>query len=338
MALISASSLIITSSITNDKTSSKTKIVTSFYPIYIIATNIVEGIDEIEVVNLTEYEKGCLHDYQLTTRDMKRLENADIIIMNGGGMEAFVEDIFDAYPNVPVIDSSTGIPLLSGTGHSHDEDLHVHEDDHAHDDHTHDDHAHDDHAHDDHAHDDHVHDDHSHEYNAHVWMNTEYYIMQIENITEELSKLDPSNSKVFKDNSKRYIEEIRDLQSDIRTRLSQYKDIPIIIFHDAFAYLADEIGLNVVHIISMDENTHLSAGEIKEIIDKINKYNVKVLLTEEQYSVSIAETISSETASKTYIVDSIVTGPSDNDAYIKGMKKNLDILEEAYKEVLAKTN
>ncbi|NMB44331.1 MAG: zinc ABC transporter substrate-binding protein [Clostridiales bacterium] len=306
MVLITASSLIITSIISEDKASSKTRLVTSFYPIYIIATNLVEGIEDIEVVNLTEYETGCLHDYQLTTRDMKRLENADLIIMNGGGMEGFVEDIFDSYPNIPVIDSSTGIPLLSGTSHSHEED----------DGHNH---------------------DHSHEYNAHIWMNMDYYIKQVENVAKELSELYPSYTRIFETNSMKYIEEIRVLQEEYKSRLAGYKEIPIILFHDAFEYLADEMGLNVIHIISMDENSYLSAAQIKEIIDKINIYNVEMLLTEEQYSVTVAETISSETDSRVYIVDSIVTGPEEKDAYIKGMKNNLEILEAAYEEVLGQS-
>ncbi len=337
MVLITASSLIITSIISEDKASSKTRLVTSFYPIYIIATNLVEGIEDIEVVNLTEYETGCLHDYQLTTRDMKRLENADLIIMNGGGMEGFVEDIFDSYPNIPVIDSSTGIPLLSGTSHSHEdegndhgeEDGHVHgeEDDHAHSDD-------DGHSHEE---DDGHNHDHSHEYNAHIWMNMDYYIKQVENVAKELSELYPSYTRIFETNSMKYIEEIRVLQEEYKSRLAGYKEIPIILFHDAFEYLADEMGLNVIHIISMDENSYLSAAQIKEIIDKINIYNVEMLLTEEQYSVTVAETISSETDSRVYIVDSIVTGPEEKDAYIKGMKNNLEILEAAYEEVLGQS-
>jgi len=68
----------------------KLTIVTSFYPMYILAKNLTQGTN-VDVVNLTEYKTGCLHDYQLTTSDMKKLENADIFIMNGGGMESFME-------------------------------------------------------------------------------------------------------------------------------------------------------------------------------------------------------------------------------------------------------
>ena len=55
----------------------KFRIVTSFYPMYIDAINITKGVDGVEVINMTKPQTGCLHDYQLTTEDMKTLEKAD---------------------------------------------------------------------------------------------------------------------------------------------------------------------------------------------------------------------------------------------------------------------
>ena len=61
-------------------------IVTSFYPIYIFALNLTEGIEGVEVRNLTAPDTGCLHDYQLQTGDMKKLAAADAFLINGAGM------------------------------------------------------------------------------------------------------------------------------------------------------------------------------------------------------------------------------------------------------------
>ena len=69
----------------------KFRIVTSFYPMYIDAINITKGVDGVEVVNMTKPQTGCLHDYQLTTEDMKTLEKADAFIVNGAGMESFLD-------------------------------------------------------------------------------------------------------------------------------------------------------------------------------------------------------------------------------------------------------
>lgn len=86
-----------------------TKIVTSFYPMYIIAENITEGASNIELENMADVNVGCLHDYTLTTEDMKKVENADIFIANGLGMESFIDKVLDSNENMNIIDSSTNI-------------------------------------------------------------------------------------------------------------------------------------------------------------------------------------------------------------------------------------
>lgn len=89
-----------------------TKIVTSFYPIYIIAENLTEGAKNIELVNMADVNVGCLHDYTLTTEDMKKIENADIFIENGLGMEKFIEKVVNSNNELYVIDSSKNIQNL----------------------------------------------------------------------------------------------------------------------------------------------------------------------------------------------------------------------------------
>ena len=85
------------------------KIVTSFYPIYIITLNITNGAENLEVSNMAENYVGCIHDYTLTTADLKKFEDAAIFIQNGYGMEEFIQKIVDSYPNVKMVDSSTKI-------------------------------------------------------------------------------------------------------------------------------------------------------------------------------------------------------------------------------------
>ena len=85
------------------------KIVTSFYPMYIIAENLTKNAQNIELSNMAEVNGGCLHDYTLSTNDVKKFENADVFIENGVGIENFTEKLLQVYSNLKVIDSSTGI-------------------------------------------------------------------------------------------------------------------------------------------------------------------------------------------------------------------------------------
>ena len=84
----------------------KIKIVTSFYPMYIEAVNIAGNVDGVEIVNMTKPQTGCLHDYQLTPEDMKTLEDADIFIVNGFGMENFLDKVVSSKNNLKIIDAS----------------------------------------------------------------------------------------------------------------------------------------------------------------------------------------------------------------------------------------
>ena len=88
---------------------SKYTIVTSFYPIYIMALNVTDGANNVEVLNMADTNVGCLHDYTLTTTDMRKIENADIFIQNGLGLENFIDKLLNTYNNLKIVDTSANI-------------------------------------------------------------------------------------------------------------------------------------------------------------------------------------------------------------------------------------
>ena len=92
------------------------KIVTSFYPIYIMTENVTKGANNIELSNMAELNGGCLHDYTLSTSDVKKVENADVFIENGVGLENFTEKLLQIYSRVKIIDSSREIQDIINNG------------------------------------------------------------------------------------------------------------------------------------------------------------------------------------------------------------------------------
>ena len=94
------------------KTAEPFRIVTSFYPMYVATINITDGVDGVEVYNMTKPQTGCLHDYQLMTDDMKTLEKADAFVINGAGMEDFMDKVTEQQKKLKVIDASRGIELI----------------------------------------------------------------------------------------------------------------------------------------------------------------------------------------------------------------------------------
>ncbi len=93
------------------------RVVTSFYPVYVATLNVADGVEGVEISNLTSPHIGCLHDYQLTAGDARKLADADLLLANGAGMEPFLEKVARQSPGLRVVEVSEGIPLMDGNPH-----------------------------------------------------------------------------------------------------------------------------------------------------------------------------------------------------------------------------
>lgn len=282
------------------KNSNKTTLVTSCYPVHIILMNLIKDVDNIEIKKMSENHSGCLHNFQLQSEDLKNIELSSAFIINGAGMETFLDKVVDENPEITIIDSSSNIETI------HECESHEHERDH------------DDCHHDCHC-----------EVNPHIWLSPENYVCQIQNISEGLKKVDPENSKKYDENAEVYIKKIINLKNKMHSELDGISKKDIITFHNAFPYFAKEFGLNISGVINHEAGEEPSAKEILEIVDIINEKNIPAVFVEPQYSCGIADTIAKETGSKVYTLNPAVTGELNEDSYIATMEKNAEILKVA---------
>lgn len=296
----------------------KFNIVTSFYPIYIATSNIVDGIEGITIENMTNTQVGCLHDYQLTTRDMNKLEKADVFIVNGCGMETFLDKAISAYSELEIIDSSKGV-LEHHDQNMHDVDLLLNGEGEENEEHvlkqSHESHGH----------------NHEHGENAHIWVSIDLYIMQVENIANSLEKADPNNAEKYANNAKKYIEKLNLLKDEMHSGIDGLGNKNIVTFHEAFDFFAEDFDLNIVAVIEREPGTNPSAGEVAKIIDKVRETNAVAIFVEPQYETSTANVIARETGIPVYTLDPIVSGKLEKEEYENIMRKNLSVLKEALK-------
>ena len=167
--------------------------------------------------------------------------------------------------------------------------------------------------------------------NPHIWVSISNAIIQVGNIGDQLSLLDPSNATKYQENTKAYIKKLEAEKDKMHQALDGVKNRDIVTFHEAFPYFAKEFNLNIVGVIEREPGSEPSAKELAATIDKVNSLKVKALFAEPQYSTKAAETIAKETGAKVYSLDPVVTGPMDADAYINIMDTNLKSLQEALK-------
>jgi zinc transport system substrate-binding protein len=267
--------------------SSTITIAASFYPMYIFALNVTKDMPNVKVIDMTKPTTGCLHDYSVTPDDMKNLEGAQFFIINGAGMESFMDKVTSQMNDLKIVDSSKGIPLIKGVGNEGD--------------------------------------------NPHLWVSISNAILQVGNIGDQLSLLDPNNAAKYKENTSAYIKKLEVERDKMHQALDGVKNRDIITFHEAFPYFAKEFNLNIAGVIEREPGSEPSAKELAETIDKVKSLKVKALFAEPQYSTKAADTIAKETGAKVYTLDPVVTGPMNADAYINIMDSNLKTLQEALK-------
>lgn len=93
-------------------------VVTSFYPLYVFTSNLLSGVEGVTVTNLAAPEVGCLHDYQLSTTDMKLLSKANVFVVNGAGMEHFLSEVATQFESLKQVVATDGITLID-QGNAH---------------------------------------------------------------------------------------------------------------------------------------------------------------------------------------------------------------------------
>ena len=302
-------------------------VVTSFYPMYIAAMNVMEDVPGVTLKNLSEPQTGCLHDFQLTPEDMKLLSTADVFIINGGGIESFMEEIAAAYPNLVVVEACEGIPLLG------DEDSHLHEEEHVHEtetEHIHEEeHIHEsetDHVHGEESSDAH---DHDHGENAHAWMSVSLYRKQVDNIVYGLSEANPENASYYEANGLSYDKKLAVLGEQQKELVKLAENKSAIMFHCAFDYVAKDYGMNVAFCMDLDEERQVSAGEVAEVLSVIEHQNVRLVFAEELYGKGMCDLVQKETDVTVIYLDPLNRGEYEADSYIKNMAKNMELLREA---------
>ena len=297
-------------------------VVTSFYPMYIATLNIVDGVDGVRLENLSEPQTGCLHDFQLTPEDMKLLSTADVFVINGGGIESFMSDVAKAYPNLDVVEACEDVALLSDdeadSDHDHDHDADTEsESDHNHD------HDADIESESDHDH------DHGDE-NAHAWMSVPRYRTMVKTIASHLAQKDEAHAEEYYANAEKYDAKLAELEKEQDSLKDLTGGQNIIIFHEAYEYVADDFSMNACYLLDLDEERSVSAGEVKQVIGAIKDDGVSVILAEELYGKSMGDTVSRETDVHMVYIDPLNRGGYDKDSYLDGMEHNIELIKDAF--------
>jgi len=264
-------------------------VVCATYSIYMLASSLAENVDGVAVERLDTGTASCLHDYTLSMADMKKLERADIIALNGAGLEEFLEDALAA-SDAQVIDCSAGVELLENLSHRHDGD----------------------------GHDSH---DHGH-WDPHYWMDPANARIMADNLRGGMALTDPEHAGEYEANAVKTEEILLQVEKDARELMERYlpQGVPgLITFHDGFQYFARAFHLPLLASIEEEAGSEASAREIVEITRLVKEYDIPVIFTEVNGSDATARAISRETGCRVAQLTMIMDGPDASDPEFGGV-------------------
>ncbi len=238
-------------------------------PVYCFTSRLCQGTP-ITVTRLITENVSCLHDYSLQVDQMRAIEQAELVVISGAGLEDFLSD---ALAGKQVVEAAGDMELLEG---SHDHD--------------------------------HTHTGHVHPEDPHIWLSPENAKEMAHNICHELCHKYPQYSHVFQTNLVTLEAELDALQAYGEQALADLKCRKIITFHDGFSYLAESFGLTIIEAVEEESGSEASAKELIHLIGLVREYNLPAIFVEANGSTSAASIIQNETGVKVYTLDMAMAG------------------------------
>ena len=285
-----------------DTTGEKLKVMASFYPMYDFAVKI--GGDQAEVTDMVPAGTEP-HDWEPAATDIKNLEEADLFIYSGAGMEYWVDDVLASLENRKLVSAEASMGLTLRPGHGEEEE-------------------HEGAAEEGHDHG---------QYDPHVWLSPVNAKKEMENIKNAFIEADPDNQAYYEANYDTYAAKFDVLDQEYKDTLSALPNKNIVVSHEAFGYLCDAYGLNQMGIEGLSPDSEPDPARMAEIIDFVKENKVKVIFFEELVSPKVAETIASETGASAQMLNPL-EGLSDEELengadYFSVMESNLQQLKAA---------
>jgi ABC-type Zn uptake system ZnuABC Zn-binding protein ZnuA len=239
------------------------------------------------------------HTFDPSPGDAARVSQADLLVMNGLGLDEWLQAFIDQagagdVPLIELAEDLEGVDYLESDEH-HDDDHDDDEDEHA--------------------------------YNPHLWMNVQYARLYVGRLADELSTVDPAGEADYRVNAAVYDAELEELDEWIRERLAVIpdEDRQVVSFHHAFPYFAQAYDLEIVGVLVEAPGREPSPGEVAELIREIREHNVRLIFAEAQFSDQLAQTLAAETDAvviSTLYTDALGDPPADT--FVGAMRWNVE--------------
>ena len=270
--------------------------------------NIVGDASGVDLTQLIQPNQSA-HSYDPSAADLTALGAADVLVINGVGLEEWLDDAIAASGfDGMLIDADAGITISeigAGEDHAQDEDAHAHGGG-----------------------------------DPHIWTDVRNAQTIVRTVTDGLATADADNAVDFETNATAYTAKLRALDSWIRTNVDTVpeSDRLLVSNHDALGYFTAAYHIDYVGSVipSFDDNAEPSAAEIDSLVAAVRATGVAAVFSEASLSPKTAETIATEAGVTVYsgddalYVDSLGPEGSAGDTYIKAQLHNATVMLDSW--------
>jgi len=277
--------------------SGKVKVVTSFYGMKSLVDEI--GKDKVEIYNVVP-EGAEPHDFEPKAKDMVNIEQGDIFVINGAGMESWSDKVLKSIKNsnLQLVDASKGVELLKAEEHGEEKEE-GNDEEHG-------------------------------EYDPHTWLGIESSKIQGKNIMEALVKVDPDNKSYYEENYKAFEASMNDILNTYKQKFEKLSNKSFVTGHATFGYLCKDLGLEQNSIEDVFAEGEPSPKKLEELVSYVKKNNVKVIFTETLVSPEISETLAREVKGKTEKIYTLHSN-EESKTFVEAMKYNVETIYNSLK-------
>jgi zinc transport system substrate-binding protein len=216
--------------------------------------------------------------------------------------------------------------------HDHDHaEGHAHGDDHDHvdgDEHAHGD-GHDPDHEAGHDHGDHAEGGHAHtiqgipedEVDPHVWLDPDNARVIVQALAQRLAALDPEHAQTYRQNAEAAVQRIAQVDAEVAETIAPVKDLPYIVFHDAYQYFEAHYRTNAVGSITLSPDRKPGAKRLTEIRAKIAELDARCVFREPQFAPDLVQTVVEDTNARIGTLDPLgVDHTAGPEAYPKTLR------------------
>ena len=247
------------------------------------------------------------HNFEPSARQLGELTDADLIVANGGGLEAQLAGPIDEAERagVPVFRATDHIDLLPAGEHA-DDDSEPAESGEPDDDHTDD---------SEHAEDEDMHGD----ADPHFWMDPLRMVEVARALGRQVGEVTDAPQR-SSDRTQRYVAELRDLDERVEATLADVPDDrrTLVTNHETLGYFADRYGFTVVGTVipGVTTGAEPSARDIEALTRAIQDTGVRAIFTDSTAPADLAQTLAAEAGTDVQVVQlhSEALGRSDSRA------------------------